>query len=70
MKSRSKPRSTERRDFLKGVAIASGATAIAAVSAAPLLDDATPDSQSVSENTPDRTYHLTEHIRDYYRSLR
>ena len=70
MKSRSKPLSTERRDFLKGVAIASGATAVAAVSAAPLLEDATPDSKSVPESTPDRTYHLTEHIRDYYRSLR
>ena len=47
-----------RRDFLKGIAAAGGATALTAVFASRL------------EPAVSRGYHETDHIRDYYRTLR
>ncbi len=70
MKSKSKSVSPERRNFLTGVAAAGGAAALAVSHAAPLLDDKDSASLPADEPAEQKTYHLTDHIRDYYRSLR
>lgn len=61
-----------RRDFLKGVAAAGGATALTAVFASRLVADDTPGTaaRKAREPTVSRGYHETDHIRDYYRTLR
>jgi len=61
-----------RRIFLKGAAAAGGAAALTAASAADLLDE------DLEELTPgdavdtraSKGYHETQHIKDYYRTLR
>jgi len=62
---------TDRRRFLKGVAAAGGATALTAFSVSRLVaaDSDGPDTQKHTENAS-RGYHETEHIREYYRTLR
>ena len=70
MKSKSGPVSTERRNFLTGVAAAGGATVLAVSNAAPLLDGGEPEATPDPGSSKHQTYHLTDHIRDYYRSLR
>jgi hypothetical protein len=62
---------TDRRSFLKGVAAAGGASALTALFAARLLaDDAEGTAARKSEVMASRGYHETDHIRDYYRTLR
>jgi hypothetical protein len=61
-----------RRIFLKGAAAAGGAAALTAASAANLVDEeleeaAQPDA---ADNKASKGYHETQHIKDYYRTLR
>ncbi len=62
----------DRRMFLKGFAVAGGAAAITAVSAAGLVDPST--KESTAADTPEKPvskgYHESQHIKDYYRILR
>ncbi len=62
----------ERRNFLKGVAAAGGATALTAVFASRLVADDTPGTaaRKFIEPAASRGYRETDHIRDYYRTLR
>jgi len=61
-----------RRIFLKGAAAAGGAAAITAVSASGLVDADTEqlDTPDAADNKASKGYHETQHIKDYYRTLR
>jgi len=61
-----------RRIFLKGAAAAGGAAALTAVSAANLADADTTaaTAAAAADNKPSKGYHETQHIKDYYRTLR
>ena len=62
---------TDRRSFLKGIAAAGGATALTTLFAARLMaDDSRGTATRKSEVMASRGYHETDHIRDYYRTLR
>jgi hypothetical protein len=62
----------DRRMFLKGAAVTGGTAALAAVSAAGLVDHAAeqPANPDATDKSASRGYHETRHIRDYYRALR
>ena len=61
----------DRRGFLKGVAATGGATALTAFFASRLIaDDSGGTAARKSEVMASRGYHETDHIRDYYRTLR
>lgn len=61
-----------RRIFLKGAAAAGGAAALTAASAANLIDEEAEEltSPDAMENKTSKGYHETQHIKDYYRTLR
>ena len=61
-----------RRIFLKGAAAAGGAAAITVVSATGLVDTDTQqtDAPDVADKKASKGYHETQHIKDYYRTLR
>ena len=61
-----------RRIFLKGAAAAGGAAAIATVAASGLADagDEAAELPDVADNKASKGYHETQHIKDYYRTLR
>jgi nitrous oxide reductase len=61
-----------RRIFLKGAAAAGGAAALTAVSATGLVDAGTEKQPApdATNKTASKGYHETQHIKDYYRSLR
>jgi hypothetical protein len=61
----------ERRRFLKGVAAAGGATALTSVFASGLVSS-DPGGTSIRKTRPQesRGYHETDHIKEYYRTLR
>jgi hypothetical protein len=62
---------TNRRSFLKGVVAAGGATALTSFFAARLIaDDTSGTAAPKGEVMASRGYHETDHIRDYYRTLR
>ena len=59
----------ERRNFLKGVAAASGAAALAAVSRQGVANEtATPNQAEKSDSS--EGYRETSHVKDYYASAR
>jgi nitrous oxide reductase len=62
----------DRRMFLKGAAAAGGAAALTAASAAGLVDADTEEKPApeATDKTASKGYHETQHIKDYYRSLR
>ena len=58
----------DRRAFLKGVAVAGGATAVAAAGGAAVADvsaEKAPAAKAKAEGS--KGYHETDHIREYYR---
>ena len=61
-----------RRIFLKGAAAAGGAAALTTVSAAGLVDADTEKKPApdATDKTASKGYHETQHIKDYYRSLK
>jgi len=62
---------TDRRSFLKGVVAAGGATALTTFFAARLVaDDTRGTAARKSAVMASRGYHETDHIRDYYRTLK
>jgi len=62
---------TDRRSFLKGVAAAGGTAALTTFFASQLLPDDTHGTAArKSEVMASRGYHETNHIRDYYRTLK
>ena len=64
----------DRRMFLKGAAVAGGAAALTAVSATGLVEpaaEAIPGAVPAgADKTASKGYHETQHIKDYYRTLR
>jgi hypothetical protein len=72
MKKQQADHVAERRNFLKGVAAAGGATALTAVFASRLVADDNPGTaaRKVTQPAASRGYRETDHIRDYYRTLR
>ena len=70
MKKQDPAHAAERRRFLKGMAVAGGATALATVFASRLAAEDTAGTAAVKTGqTASRGYHETDHIRDYYRTL-
>ena len=61
-----------RRIFLKGAAAAGGAAALTAASAANLVDEETEEVNNTDavDSKASKGYHETQHIKDYYRTLR
>ena len=61
-----------RRIFLKGAAAVGGAAALTAVSATGLVDADTEKQPApdATNKTASKGYHETQHIKDFYRSLR
>ena len=61
----------DRRRFLKGVAVAGGAAALTSVFTSRLMaDDTRGTAARKSDVMTARGYHETDHIREYYRTLR
>jgi len=70
MKKQDPAHAAERRRFLKGMAVAGGATALATVFASRLTAaDTTGTATRKTVQPASRGYHETDHIRDYYRTL-
>ena len=62
---------TDRRSFLKGVVAGGGAAALATFFASRLMAaDTHGTAARKSEVMASRGYHETDHIRDYYRTLK
>ncbi len=61
---------SDRRNFLKGVAVASGATALSSVSAGLLTESNPREKLDIAKAQPSKGYHETPHIQAYYQSLR
>jgi len=61
-----------RRRFLKGVAAGGGATALTSVFASRLfaVNAGGTAARKGEQPAPSRGYHETDHIREYYRTLR
>jgi hypothetical protein len=71
MKKQHAGHAAERRRFLKGVAAAGGATALTAVFASRLMASGSEGTAVRKTRQPEsRGYRETDHIRDYYRTLR
>ncbi len=62
----------DRRMFLKGAVAVGGAAALTAVSASGPGDTDTEKNSApdVADKKTSKGYHETQHIKDYYRSLR
>lgn len=62
---------TDRRSFLKGVAMAGGAAALTGIFTSRLMaDDTRGTARRKGDSMPSCGYHETDHIRAYYRTLR
>lgn len=71
MKQQQSGPTTDRRSFLKGVAAAGGTAALATFFAAHMTaEDSHGTAARKSEVMAARGYHETDHIRDYYRTLK
>ena len=71
MKKHHAGHAAERRKFLKGVAAAGGATALTTVFASRLMAADTGGTAARKiQQSESLGYHETDHIRDYYRTLR
>ena len=69
-KKQPSPPESERRNFLKGVVVLSGATALSSVSAG-LLTESDPKQKRKDEKAQaSKGYHETPHIQAYYQTLR
>ena len=69
-KKQPSPPENERRNFLKGVVVVSGATALSGVSASMLTEDTPKTKHNAAEAPASKGYHETPHIQVYYRTLR
>ena len=64
------PPKSDRRNFLKGVVVAGGATALTSVSAGLLIENDPKKNPDLAKAPPSKGYHETPHIQAYYKSLR
>lgn len=69
-KKQPSPPTSERRNFLKGVVVVSGATALSGVSAEILTGDNTKVMRDKTATRSSTGYHETPHIQSYYKTLR
>lgn len=69
-KQASRPESDDRRNFLKGFVIVSGATALSSVSAGLLTEDKPEGKLKDASSRQSQGYHETPHIQAYYNTLR
>lgn len=60
---------TSRRGFLKGVMVVGGVAALGAL-ARNAVADAQPEPAAPASTPEAKGYHVTQHIRDYYRTAR
>lgn len=68
MSRKSRTANDDRRAFLKGLAAAGGATALAAITGEAVAGNQTDES---APRKPEQTgYHVTPHIQTYYRKAR
>ena len=64
------PRKTDRRNFLKGVAVVGSATALSSVTAG-IVNKGEPEPKPGKTKThASKGYHETPHIQAYYQTLR
>ncbi len=71
MKKQDPAHAAERRRFLKGMAVAGGTTALASVFASRLMAADTGGTAARKIQQPEsRGYRETDHIREYYRTLK
>ncbi len=68
MSRKSRTNTEDRREFLKQMAVAGGATAAVALTAGAVA--AEPEPAAVAAKEEPRGYHETPHIRTYYRTAR
>ncbi len=68
MSEKTKTPRSDRRAFIKGVAVAGGATAVAVAGGSAVADVSAEKAQaSKAKAEGAKGYHETEHIRKYYR---
>lgn len=68
MSEKTKTPGSDRRAFLRGVAVAGGATAVAVAGGAAVADVSVGKAEVAKAKAKAGTgYHETDHIRDYYR---
>ncbi len=68
MSEKSKTPRSDRRAFMKGVAVAGGATAVAVAGGAAIADVSAEKTQTAKAKAEgSQGYHETDHIREYYR---
>ena len=71
MSEKMKTPKSDRRAFLKGVAVASGATAVAVAGGSAVADVSGAKPEGLKAKAEGRKgYHETDHIREYYRLAR
>ena len=70
MNKKQSPQKRERRNFLKGVVVAGGATALTSVSAGLLTESNSTEKRANTKTRSSKGYHETPHIQAYYQSLR
>jgi len=61
---------SDRRNFLKGVVVVSGATALSSVSAGLITESNPREKLELAKAQPSKGYHETPHIQAYYQTLR
>lgn len=66
----SKPIDTDRRNFLRGIAVAGGTTALASAIAVSDSTEASAENGPRQSAAESKGYQLTEHVRAYYRTSR
>lgn len=64
------PRKSDRRNFLKGVAVVGGATALSSVSAGIVSKSEPEPKPGKAKTRASKGYHETPHIQAYYETLR
>lgn len=70
MSKKAKPATSNRREFLKGVAIMGGTATLAMVGKAQ-ASEAPPDTAKQNVPTPEsKGYHVTPHVAEYYNKAR
>jgi nitrous oxide reductase len=68
MSEKTKTPESDRRAFLKGVAVAGGATAVAVAGGSAVADISTDKPGTAKAKAEgSKGYHETDHIREYYR---
>jgi nitrous oxide reductase len=70
MSNNNQPKELNRRTFLRTVALGGGAVGVLAgtgISFSAMAEERAPASRKETQREDSRGYHVTEHIREYYR---